>query len=159
MKFKIAINQTTEDKATDNNRHRLNTIFVSETLNPIKIQLPVGYEGPKNENGKELYHTPEDLYLGAVSGCFFTTFSVVSSNSNLKYISMQISSEGEIDIIDGVKWMHTINQTVKLIIPESVSEKKALKILEKAEENCPLGNSVKTKIINTFLVEKQSQSI
>ena len=152
MKFNVTFNQTELDKANDNNLHRFNTMTVSEDIPSIKVQLPLGYNGPANESNKEIQYTPEDLYLGALAGCFFTTFSVVSKNSNLSYESMQIIAEGTMEVVDDVKMMSQIHQEITLTISASISEKMALKVLNITEERCPLANSVKTQITNTYKI-------
>lgn len=152
MKFKVTFNQSDLDKRSENNLHRFNTMTVSEDIPSIKIQLPIGYNGPANKSNKEIEYTPEDLYLGSLVGCFFTTFSVVSKNSNLEYVSMYIIGEGIMEVVDDVKMMSQLNQDITLTIPTGVSEKTALKVMEIAEKRCPLANSVKTKINNTYKI-------
>jgi len=46
--------------------------------------------------------------------------------------------------------MEKIENKITLIIPSTEKKKKALKILELTEKACPLANSVKTKIENTY---------
>ncbi len=70
MKFKVTFNQSDLDKRSENNLHRFNTMTVSEDIPSIKIQLPIGYNGPANKSNKEIEYTPEDLYLGSLVGCF-----------------------------------------------------------------------------------------
>lgn len=154
MKFNIKLNQISKsnEELSENILHRINTLFVRDNIPPITIQLPVGYNGPKNDNGTELYHTPEDLYLGALSGCFFTTFSVVAHNSNFDYKQMEIQTEGIMEEVNGVKMMSEIHQKIILTVKEGTNMQKAYKILEIAEKRCPLANSVKTKILNEYKV-------
>ncbi|MHA1240238.1 MAG: OsmC family protein [Promethearchaeota archaeon] len=128
-KFKLTIFQRESETLKENNRKRVQTIQIPDSthLSEIDFQLPLAYDGPKGEDGLRKYYTPEHFFIAAVSGCFFTTFSVVSSNSNLKYKTLKISAEGYTE-----------------------TKKKALKILELTEKACPLANSVKTKIENTY---------
>ncbi|MHA1796521.1 MAG: OsmC family protein [Promethearchaeota archaeon] len=147
------MHQNITDQPSENVLNRVNTIYVRNDLQPITIQLPIGYNGPKNDEGLEIYHTPEDLYLGALSGCLFTTFSVVASNSNFRYDNLEIQTEGIMDVVDDVKMMTEIHQTITLTIPAGSNPKKAQRILEIAEKRCPLANSVKTKIINDYRVK------
>ena len=118
----------------------------------LKVQLPVGYEGPATTNQKEQVHTPEHLFLGSISGCFFTTFSVISSNSQLSYNSLSIKTVGTMEIINEVKQMSRIQQDITLTLPFGSNAKKAQRILEKTDELCPLANSITSKIENTYSV-------
>lgn len=135
----------------ENNRKRVHTF--NESSNPnlesLKLQLPVAYQGPEGKYGEKNY-TPEHYFIAAISGCFFTTFSVVSSNSNMKYNSLIIEAKGTVGTSTGEKIMEQIEQTITLSIPKNVREKKAHRVLEITENRCPLAKSVKTKIINTY---------
>ena len=153
--FKIEIFQTQEDKTAENNKKRFSTIRVPDNslLNEVGVQLPISYEGPENKHGLERAYTPEHLFVSAVSSCFFTTFSVVSSNSNLKYLDLHIEAKGTMGASTGVKMMENIDQLITLTIPSNMSEKKALKVLELTEKHCPLANSVKSIVENKYIVK------
>ena len=153
MEFQIQFTQISpEDTVPQNNRERFITLVCEAHMPQIKVQLPVGYEGPATADQKEQVHTPEHLFLGAISGCFFTTFSVISSNSQLSYSSLAIKAVGTMEIINDVKQMSLIRQEITLEVPPGSNVKKAQRILEKTEELCPLANSVTTKITNTYTV-------
>ena len=154
--FKIRINQDPEDLENQNNRKRFNTISEPNNLSlpKLKVQLPIAYEGPAGGNGMEQFYTPEHYFIMGVSTCFFTTFSVVSSNSNMKYEKIEIESTGQVGISTGTKMMEKIEQKITLTIPKNVRKNKALKVLEIAEKRCPLANSVKSKIENTYVVKE-----
>ena len=150
--FELKISQTSEDIYNENSRRRLNTIRVpsNSSLQELKVQLPIAYEGPKGDNNLEKFYTPEHYFIMGVSACFFTTFSVVSSNSNMNYKRITIESKGYIGTSTGIKMMEKIEQNITLIIPQDVRENTALKVLKITEKRCPLANSVKTKIINIY---------
>ncbi|MFO8018500.1 MAG: OsmC family protein [Promethearchaeia archaeon] len=95
-------------------------------------------------------YTPEHYFIAAISGCFFTTFSVVSYNSDFRYNSLKIKAVGQLGTSTGKKMMEKIEQDIELSIPSKVNERKAKRILEITEERCPLAKSVKTKIKNQF---------
>ncbi|MBD3255938.1 MAG: hypothetical protein GF383_12650 [Candidatus Lokiarchaeota archaeon] len=152
--FEIELKQTEKDKSSDNNRKRFSRIIVpnNSSLKELKIQLPIAYEGPRGTNNLEKVYTPEHFFLMGITGCFFTTFSVVSSNSNMNYKNLQIEAKGLVGTSTGVKIMEKIEQTINLIVSSSVSKKKALRVLELTEKRCPLANSVKSKINNSYNV-------
>ena len=153
MKFKLHVTQNLDEPSDLENLLKTATMNLDQNNHPVTFQLPCGYGGPKGENDQPLHYTPEHLYLGAIAGCFFTTFNVVSTNSNFTYESLKIDNAGKIDVVDGVKMMTEITQQITLRISNPESETKALKILKKTEHYCPLGNSVKTKIINNYIIE------
>jgi organic hydroperoxide reductase OsmC/OhrA len=150
--FKLTIFQRESETLKQNNRKRIQTIQIPDSINlpEFDFQLPLAYDGPKGEDGLRKYYTPEHFFLAAVSGCFFTTFSVVSSNSKLKYKTLKINAEGCMDTSTGIKIMEKIENKITLIISSTEKKKKALKVLKLTEKACPLANSVKTKIENTY---------
>ena len=154
MEFKLDLFQTEKDIEKESNFEKTCTVSVSNSLPKFRLQLPPDYGGLMDENKNNLIYTPEDMYMAAVTGCFFTTFSVVSQNSNLQYESMTISSNGIIDVVDDVKMMAEITQNIVLTLPKGMerNEGKAMKVLEIAEKRCPLANSVKTIIKNKYTI-------
>jgi organic hydroperoxide reductase OsmC/OhrA len=147
-KFSIEIKS---GEFTENPRHRIHSINdpSNSSLPELKLQLPISYEGPEGEEGEKVY-TPEHYFISSISGCFFTTFSVVCSNSNFNYNSLKITARGFVGTSTGEKMMEKIEQDIKLTIPSSMNEKKAQRILEMTEKRCPLAKSVKSKIVNSY---------
>jgi organic hydroperoxide reductase OsmC/OhrA len=138
----------------ENPRKRIHSIRdpSNPSLGELKVQLPIAYEGPEGEDGEQEY-TPEHYFVSSISGCFFTTFSVVCSNSNFNYNTLEITSQGYVGTSTGEKIMEKIEQDIKLSIPSSMNKKKAKRILEMTEKRCPLAKSVKSKIINSYSIE------
>jgi len=136
---------------TEDNRKRIHTVKnpLNNSFPELKIQLPVAYEGPEGEKG-EIVYTPEHFFVAAISGCFLTTFSVVSSNSNFKYNSLIIEAKGIVGTSTGEKIMEKIEQNIILKIPSSEREHKAERVLEITEDRCPLAKSIKTIINNKY---------
>ncbi|QEE17004.1 OsmC family protein [Promethearchaeum syntrophicum] len=154
MEFKLDLFQTDKDLEKENNFEKTCKISVSKMLPRITLQLPPEYGGLYDENKNTLTYTPEDMYMAAITGCFFTTFSVVSQNSNLQYENIDISASGLMDVLDDVKMMTEISLNITLTLPKGMekNERKAMKVLEIAEKRCPIANSVKTKIKNTYRI-------
>lgn len=141
-------------EATENNKKRIHSGFdpTNEKLKKLTFQLPPAYEGRTDKNGRNIEYTPEHYFIFAISGCFFTTFSVVSQNSNLRYESLKITSKGYMGTSTGKKMMEKIEQDIELTIPSNMNERKALRVLEITEERCPLAKSVETNIVNNYQV-------
>jgi uncharacterized OsmC-like protein len=153
MRFPIHVKQNFQGSEDLDNLLKTAHIYIDQYHNPINVQLPCGYGGPTGDNGQALHYTPEHLYLGAIGGCFFTTFNVIAKNSNFTYESLNIDAVGEIDRIDGVKMITEVTQNIVLVLSNPESEAKALRILKKTEHYCLIANSVKTKIFNKFIIE------
>ncbi|MHA1339136.1 MAG: OsmC family protein [Promethearchaeota archaeon] len=152
--FKIECVHQGTGQEDENLLHRLNTITVpdNDSQPEIIVQVPVSYNGPKGDNNKEIYYTPEHLFLSGVSGCFINTFSVIANNSNLKFLKIVINTEGKLEKVNGITQMTEIKQNIELTVPNTEYEKKGKKILEMTERYCPLANSVKSKIQNTYKI-------
>jgi peroxiredoxin-like protein len=107
------------------------------------IEVATPPEFPKGMPG---IWSPEHLFTAAVSSCLMTTFLAIADNSKLDFISFHCDSEGKLDQVDG-KWLMT---EVKLMPRVEVKDEKdierAMKVLQKAEANCLISNSVKATI-------------
>jgi organic hydroperoxide reductase OsmC/OhrA len=154
MEFKLELFQTDIDLEKESNFEKTCTTTVNKMLPKIRIQLPQVYGGLCDENKNHLTYTPEDMYITAITGCFFTTFSVVSQNSNLQYERINISATGLIDVVDDVKMVTKITQNIILTLPKGLekNESKAMKVLEITEKRCLMANSVKTIIKNIYTI-------
>ena len=155
MEFKLKLYQTDEDCSAENNVEKTCTISVNSSYPKIRIQVPEAHGGLCDENKVNLTYTPEDMFLSAISGCFFTTFNVVAKNSNLAYIRIEISSKGNMEEVDNVKMVTEISQDITLTLAkgEEKHERKAKKVMEIAEKRCAMANSVKSKVTNTYTVK------
>ncbi len=154
MEFKLNLLQTDKDRQKESNFEKTCTINVRNSFPKISLQLPLDYGGLFDENKKNLTYIPEDMYLASITGCFFTTFSVVSQNSNLEYESINISAIGKMGVIDDIKMITEISMNIILTLPKGMEkiEGKAMKVLEITEKRCPVSNSVKTIIKNTYTI-------
>lgn len=127
------------------------------SLPELKLQLPLTYEGPSDEEGNVLNYTPEHYFVAAVAGCFFTTFSVVAKRSGIDYISLTLNAKGHMDDSTGQVMMEKIENTITLVIPPNINAKKAERVLKATERNCPLARSVKSEVINVYHVITQEK--
>ena len=120
---------------------------MNANFTPITIQSPAEFKGPAAENGKSLYWTPEDLFVASLAVCSMTTFVTIAENSNLNYKSLEISAMGRLERGENAPEMFTeIEETFKLVLLSENDRNKALRILEKVDENCLIAKSMKTKI-------------
>lgn len=120
----------------------------------IKIQSPAEFLGPKNQEGKSIDWTPEDLFVGSVAVCFFTTFVAMAEKMRLDYERILIEAKGILEKSDDSGLIITqIEENVKLVIKSEEFRTKAIKVLENAEKNCLIANSIKSKVILNSMVE------
>src|SRR6266487_2761269 len=104
-------------------------------------------DAPPEFKGHEGVWTPEHLFVAAVNSCFMTTFLAIAENSKLEFVSFSADAKGKLEKLDGQGFMMTeITLRPKLVIANSRDAERASRILEKAERNCLISNSVKAAI-------------
>ncbi len=124
----------------ENNRMGImNTPDAAETVNvATPPQFPAGMAG---------IWSPEHLFTAAINSCLMTTFLSIAEASKLSFVSFNSDAEGKLEQVDGKYIMSevTLRPTVRIATEADFS--KAERILQKAEQNCLISNSVKSKII------------
>ncbi len=97
---------------------------------------------PEFPKGMPGIWSPEHLFTAAVSSCLMTTFLAIAENSKLEFTSFRCSSRGKLEKIDGKFKMTEVELMPELVIPFELDRDRALRILEKAEANCLISNSI-----------------
>jgi len=104
---------------------------------------------PKNFGGPGDIWSPEDLFVATIADCFLMTFKAVSSLSKLDWISLDVDAEGALDKVDSKLQFTDVILNVVLKIPSDGNEERAIRLMQKAEQNCLVTNSIKTKVTLT----------
>jgi len=103
-------------------------------------------DAPPEFKGHDGVWTPEHLFVAAVNSCFMTTFLAIAENSKLEFVSFSASAKGKLEKLDGQGFIMTeVVLHPKLIINHARDVDRAGRILEKAEKNCLISNSIKTE--------------
>ena len=112
---------------------------------PLLPNLQV--DAPPEFKGHHGVWTPEHLFVAAVNSCFMTTFLAIAENSKLEFVSFKAEAEGKLERVDGQGLSMTeISLRPRLVISHARDAERASRILEKAERNCLISNSVKTEV-------------
>ncbi len=122
-------------------------LISSDNLETLKTAPPQNFGGPGN------LWSPEDLFVAAVVDCFLMTFKAVSHLSKLDWISLNCNAEGKIERIDSKIQFTEITINAVLELDNNSKEERALRILEKAEDNCLVSNSLKTKVTLNSIIK------
>ena len=102
---------------------------------------------PPEFKGHEGVWTPEHLFVSAVSACFMTTFLAIAELSKLEFDEFSASAIGTLKKVDGKGYLITeIVIRPSLLIRHACDEDRALRILEKAENNCLISNSINSVV-------------
>jgi len=102
---------------------------------------------PPEFQGHEGMWTPEHYFVASVNSCFMTTFLAIAQMSKLEFVSFDSKATGKLDKVEGVGYQMTeIVLRPKLVIRYSKDLEKAHRLIEKAEKNCLISNSIKTQV-------------
>ena len=111
----------------------------SEGLITLDIAAPKQFDGPGDK------WSPEDLLVASVADCLILTFRAIASASKLEWSELSCTAKGTLDMIDRRIQFTEIVLDAALIIVSKADEEKALQLLEKAESNCLITNSLSSK--------------
>ncbi len=75
-----------------------------------------------------------------------TTFLAIATNSKLEYLHFDSRATAKLEKVDGKLMISEVVLEPVVEISAGQSEERALRVLEKAEANCLISNSVKSKI-------------
>jgi organic hydroperoxide reductase OsmC/OhrA len=118
----------------------------AERLPELISDSPAEFDGPGDR------WSPETLLVGAVGDCLVLTFKAVAAASQLPWTAIQCSVTGTLDRIERVTQFTRFDVHVDLEVPKGTNFERARRVLEKAERNCLITNSLKatTTIVPTI---------
>jgi len=112
----------------------------SPELSELDTAAPVEFGGPGHR------WSPETLFTAAIANCFVLTFKAIARASNLRWAGMECDVETVLDKVDGKMQFTEATVKVTLTVDEADDAERAGKLLQKAEANCLVSNSLKTTI-------------
>lgn len=86
--------------------------------------------------------SPETLLTGAVASCFILGFKTIATASKLNWLDVSCAVDGTLDRVDHTMRFTALSLNVRLVVPDARSAERAVRILEKAKENCLITNSL-----------------
>jgi peroxiredoxin-like protein len=116
-----------------------NPVITSDRLEPFTSAPPEHFDGPGN------LWSPETLLVAAVADCFALTFRAIARASQLPWTKLLCDADGTLDRSEGVTRFTAIDLHAWLVVPEETDAEKARVLLERAERNCLVGNSLRFK--------------
>ena len=115
-----------------------------ELTTAVEVATP-----PQFPNGVEGIWSPEHLFTAAVASCLMTTFVAIAENSKLQFKEFACKSSGKLDRVEGKFLMTEVILEPTVVILNEEDREKAERVLQKAEANCLISNSVNSKITMT----------
>lgn len=102
---------------------------------------------PPEFDGHEGFWSPEQYFVAAVNACVMTTFIAIACLSKLEYESYEAQATGKLDKPEGQGLQFTeITIRPKLVISHRRDLERASRILQKAEKQCLISNSIKATV-------------
>ena len=108
-------------------------------LSTLNIAAPKEFDGPGDK------WSPEDLLVASVASCLILTFRAVANASKLEWSDIKCEAKGTLELQDRKTQFTEIFINASLTINSSEDEEKAVQLLEKAENNCLITNSLTSK--------------
>jgi peroxiredoxin-like protein len=112
----------------------------AERLPAVDIATPPEFGGPEGR------WSPEHLLVSSVAGCIMTTFLAIAEASKFEFESYESSAVGTIERIEKRYEFTKIEVTVNLGVGDEGAVSKGERLLQKAEENCFISNSLKAAV-------------
>lgn len=101
---------------------------------------------PPEFKGHEGIWSPEDLFVASANICLMTTFLAFAERAGLAFTSYESEAEGLLELVEGKFQFTRIILRPTLTVKQSEDTAKAKEILEKAEANCLISNSMKARV-------------
>jgi peroxiredoxin-like protein len=102
---------------------------------------------PPEFQGQERTWTPEHLFVAAVNSCFMTTLLAIAESSRLEIVTFRSRGKGRLEKVGGSGFQITeIILKPELVIHDAKDLDRAGRILQKAEKNCLITNSIKSAV-------------
>lgn len=121
---------------------RIGSVSSPKLEETLEVATPPEFPG-----GIEGMWSPEHLFVASVGSCFLTSFTAVAEFSKFEFEDLKVNGSGKMSREDGKFVMSEITLNPVLTIADNKQEKKALRLLEKAEQICLISRSITSKII------------
>jgi peroxiredoxin-like protein len=113
--------------------------ITAEGLPTLATAPPLEFDGPGT------HWSPETLLVAAVADCFTLGFKAIASASRLEWSRLSVNVTGKLDRIERKMRFTELVIVADVTVPEAQASR-APRILEKAEENCLITNSLSANI-------------
>lgn len=112
--------------------------LASPSLASIPSAPPPQFDGPGG------LWSPETLLTAAIADCIILTFRAIAAASHFTWLRLECRTEGVLDRLEGATQFTSFTTVARLTIPAEASEQRARMLLEKAERDCLVANSLRS---------------
>lgn len=114
-------------------------ITESENLPVLHIAAPKQFDGPGDK------WSPEELLVAMVADCIILTFRAMASASKLEWSELSCEVKGTLEMVERKMQFTEMFVYASLQISSEADTEKASRVLEKAESDCLITNSLTAK--------------
>ena len=101
---------------------------------------------PPEFKGHEDIWSPEDLFVASANVCLMTTFLAVAERAGLAFTAYESVAEGRLELVEGKFQFTAITLKPTITLSANADAAKVMELIEKAEANCLISNSMKAKV-------------
>jgi organic hydroperoxide reductase OsmC/OhrA len=112
------------------------TVVSATGVPPLQVAAPPQFDGPAG------LWSPETLLLGAVADCFVLTFRTVAKAAGFPWRRLQCDVDGVLARDDGELRFTGFTVRAELTVLSEHDVARAHGLLQRAEHNCLIGNSL-----------------
>jgi peroxiredoxin-like protein len=112
-------------------------------------QLKTDVSIPPQMNGPGIGTNPDEMLLGAAATCYIITLAAMMERSRLDKQSLTMTSEGIVDVTNGVITYERIIHKPRIVLLANATEadiQKAHRLAERAESSCMISRAVKGNV-------------
>jgi peroxiredoxin-like protein len=113
----------------------------SEGLTTLEVATPAEFPG-----GHEGYWSPESYLVASVTSCIMNTFLAIAGNSKLEIQSFTATGTGTMEQRERSYEFTRVDITVSVGVADEETQRKASRMVEKAEQNCFISRSLKADV-------------
>ncbi|MCP9456776.1 MAG: OsmC family protein [Nitrospira sp.] len=106
----------------------------------VEVATPPEFKGHPN------IWSPEDLFVASANICLMTTFLAFAERAGLAFASYESEAEGRLELVEGKFQFTAITLKPTITLKSSADASKAKELIEKAEANCLISNSMKAQV-------------
>lgn len=106
----------------------------------VEVATPPEFKGHPN------IWSPEDLFVASANICLMTTFLAFAERAGLAFSSYESEAEGKLELVEGKFQFTAITLKPTIMLKSSADAGKAKELIEKAEANCLISNSMKARV-------------
>jgi len=108
---------------------------------------------PPEFKGHEGIWSPEDLFVASVNVCVMSTFLAFAERAGLGFTGYESEAEGRVELVEGKLQVTAVTLKPRVTLKPGEDAGKAKDLLHKAESNCLISNSIRTRVSMESIID------